>query len=406
MNNVGSPFNMRGGPLSGFRILDLSSVIMGPYSTQILADYGAEILAVEPVGGAENRGMGPSLAEGLSDVVLNLLRNKKSICLNLKDAGAREAVLAIAATCDAVVTNLRTAPLSRLGLTYEDLRAVRSDLVFCQAQGFRNGSERQADPAYDDIIQSETGLAFAAQQIDGIPRLAPTIMADKVCGTVIAGAVTAALLHRERTGEGQFVEVPMFDVMASFVLVEHSAGLNADQGGAGYQRILSPHRGPQKTADGWINIMPYSRDAYNHLFNAGGRPDLVDDPRTAPGKLSVNAPSLYADLIPCVTTKSTEEWATFCTAHSIPFGRIASIEEVAAAFPTREHPVAGGYKEIPAPVRFKGTNDTHSPTPEAGAHTRETLMDCGISADQIDDLFRRGVAFEATRVSQPEMIPE
>lgn len=390
------------GPLAGLRVLDLSSIVMGPYATQILADYGAEVITIEPLDGRGNRTMGAGRDRQFSGTALNLLRNKRMVSLDLKDPAARDAVLAIARTCDALVTNLRPKPLARLGLAYEDVRAVRPEIVFCQAQGFRSDQPRADDPAYDDIIQAESGVADAAWQVTGTPQLAPTIMADKVCGMAIASAVTAALVHRLRTGQGQRVEVPMSDVMKSFVLVEHGDGaISDDDAPAGYRRVLNPERGPQRTADGWINILPYSTAAYDALFGKNGRPDMIGDVRTHKTNIQRNARELYAELRPIIATRTTAEWLDFCKEYSVPVGRVVSLDELVRSLPVAEHPVVGTYRVIPAPIWFSATNaQTVAPARRLGEDTRSVLREVGLRSEAIDDLLARGVAAEASAVRQ------
>jgi crotonobetainyl-CoA:carnitine CoA-transferase CaiB-like acyl-CoA transferase len=387
----------RRGPLAGLRVLDLTSIVMGPYATQILADYGAEVITIETVDGDGNRGMGAGRDPRFSGIALNLLRNKRMVSLDLKDSAARDAVLAIARTCDAFVTNLRPKPLARLGLAYEDVRVVRPDIVFCQAQGFRSDQPRADDPAYDDIIQAESGIADATRQVTGEPQLAPTIMADKVCGMTIASAVTAALVHRFRTGEGQRVEVPMADVMKSFVLVEHGDGaISDDTAPAGYRRVLNPERGPQRTADGWINILPYSDSAYDALFGKNGRPDMVGDVRTRGRNRMLHARELYAALRPIVATRTTAEWLDFCKEHSIPVGRVVSLDDLVRSLPTSEHPIVGTYRVIPAPVWFSAADARPvAPARQLGEDTRSVLQEVGLRPEAIDDLLARGVATES-----------
>ncbi|MDB5577036.1 MAG: CoA transferase [Bradyrhizobium sp.] len=386
----------RGGPLAGLRVLDLTSIVMGPYATQILADYGAEIITIETLDGRGNRTMGEGRDPQFSGTALNLLRNKRMVALDLKDSAARDAVLAIARTCDAFVTNLRPKPLARLGLAYEDVSAVRPDIVFCQAQGFRSDQPRADDPAYDDIIQAESGIADAARQTTGEPKIAPTIMADKVCGMAIASAVTAAFVHRFRTGQGQRVEVPMADVMKSFVLVEHGDGaISDDAAPAGYRRVLNPERGPQRTADGWINILPYSTSAYDDLFGRNGRPEMIGDERTHVTNLQRNARELYAELRPIIATRTTAEWLAFCHEHSIPVGRVVSLDDLVRSLPTSEHPVVGTYRVIPAPIWFSAAGaQTVVPARRLGEDTRSVLQEVGLRPEAIDDLLARGVATE------------
>ena len=238
------------GPLDGIRVLDLTSVIMGPYATQIMGDLGADVISIEEAHGDTNRAMGLGPHRQLSGVSLNLLRNKRNVCVDLKTEEGRALFLDIGATADVVVTNLRPGPLRRLRLTYDDVRAVRPDVVFCEARGYREDSVKAEDPAYDDVIQAGSGMADVIEKVTGEPRVVPSIIADKVCGLTIVYAVLAALVHRERTGEGQRIEVPMLDAMQSFMLVEHAAGATTvpPVAPAGYGRVLSVHRGPQALA--------------------------------------------------------------------------------------------------------------------------------------------------------------
>lgn len=388
------PGQARRGPLAGLRILDLTSVIMGPYGSQLLADMGAEVTVVETVTGGGNRGMGPGRHPEFSGIALNLLRNKKSISLNLKDPHARAAVMRIAAASDVVMTNMRPRALRGLRMTYEDFQAVRPDIIYCQAQGFRTDSPRADDPAYDDIIQAESGVADATLRADGAPRLAPTIMADKVCGMAIAHAVTAALLHRARTGEGQRVEVPMADVMRAFMLVEHGAGAISDPNEtAGYMRVLNRERGPQQTADGWINILPYSAAAYDALFATGGRDDLVGDSRTRGRAIMANAEFLYSQLRPIIATRTTAAWLEFCEQHDIPVGSVVTLDELTRSLGLADHPDAGEHRVIPPPLWFsRSPCEVATPAPRVGEHTREVLAAAGLSTRDIDDLFARGAA--------------
>jgi crotonobetainyl-CoA:carnitine CoA-transferase CaiB-like acyl-CoA transferase len=378
------------GPLRGVRVLDLSSVVMGPYATQILGDLGADVICVEDAGGDTNRIMGPGPQPGLSGVSLNLLRNKRNVCLNLKHEAGREACLRIAATCDVVVTNLRPGPLGRLGLDYPAIAAVKPDIVMCQGHGWPSASPEANKPAYDDVIQGSGGVAAAFELQSGTPSLAPTLIADKVSGLTIAYAVLAALFHRERTGEGQFVEVPMIDAVSSFTLVEHGCAAIPQPpiGGPGYSRILAPDRRPFRTLDGWITVLPYSMPNYNDLFREGGRLDLVDDPRlhTAASRIAAAA-QLYAEVAPIVSTRTTE----FCQQHDIPAGAVRTFDDLIDELPVAEHPTAGAYRQIPSPARFAATPaSVHRHAPLLGEHGAEVLAEVGCSAEEINDLIACG----------------
>jgi len=368
------------GPLHGVRVLDLSSVVMGPLATQILGDLGADVITVEDPRGTLSRVMTPGPVPQLSGIALNLLRNKRSVVLDLKDPDDRQRVLDIAATVDVVVTNLRPGTLSRLELTYDDVVAVRPDVIYCQAQGYPSDSPAADAPAYDDVIQAGSGIPDTFRRQGGDPVLVPTLVADKVSGLTIAYAVLAALLHRERCGGGQHIEVPMIDVLTAFTLVEHAGAATAvpPQGPPGYPRILNPERQPQRTADGWINVLAYTRENYEDLFREGGRPDLVDDDRIRSARSRIaHADSLYRDVADVLTGRTTDEWLAFCADAKIPASAVPTLEVLVEALPEDDHPLAGRYRVIPQPVRFSSfTGPTvHRPAALSGQHTEEVLAE-------------------------------
>ena len=378
------------GPLAGVRVLDLSSAVMGPYATQILGDLGAEVIAVEEASGDTNRIMGPGPSRGMSGISLNLLRNKRNVCLNLKSEAGRDAFLRIAATCDVLVTNLRPAPLARLRLDYAAIREVRADIVMCQAHGWPSDGADANKPAYDDVIQASAGIADAFERQSGTFALAPTLVADKVGGLTIVYAVLAAMFHRERTGEGQFVEVPMIDALTSFTLVEHGCAAIPEPplGPAGYPRVLAAERRPYATTDGWVAVLPYSASNYNDLFGEGGRLDLIDDPRVLSAAARVtNAADLYALIDPIIATRSSEFWIEYCSRHDIPAGAVRSLDDLVAELPVEQHPTLGAYRQIPPPVRFAATPaSVRRHAPMLGEHGREVLREVGLSDDAIDAL--------------------
>ena len=381
----------RPGPLNGIRVLELSSVVMGPYATQQLGDLGADVIAIETERGDTNRVMTLGPVPGLSGTALNLMRNKRSVQLDLKVAEGRQAFLDIAATCDVMVTNLRPGPLQRLGLAYDDLRHVRPDIVFCQAQGFPSDSERAGAPAYDDIIQSATAIPDLYARQGHEPSLMPTLIADKVCGMAIHSAVLAGLFHRAITGEGQQIEVPMVDVMASFLLVEHGGGgiPEPPSNTPGHLRILTPWRKPQPTADGWVHILPYRADHYQRVFEAGGRPDLAADDRhfARPADRFANSDSLYESVASVTPNLTTAAWLEVCDNDGIPATRVASLDDLLAALPIVEHPIAGAMRQIPPPVRFSATPaSVRRPAPLCGENGADVLVEIGYSAEQIDAL--------------------
>jgi crotonobetainyl-CoA:carnitine CoA-transferase CaiB-like acyl-CoA transferase len=383
------------GALKGIRVLDLTSVVMGPMATQILGDLGADVITVESARGETNRAMGPGPHPALSGTSLNLLRSKRNIALDLKHPDGRDVLMRLAATCDVFVTNLRPSSLGRLRLTYDEVRYARPDVVYCQAQGFPTDTDRANDPAYDDIIQSATGVADAASRAYGEPRLVPTLVADKVAGLTIVYAVLAALFHRERSGEGQHIEVPMTQAMTAFMLVEHGAGgvSQPPTGPAGYQRILTPERRPQRTADGWINVLPYSKQQYDTLFAAGGREDLLGDTRYADGRARIaNSDFLYQQVRAILVQRTTDEWLAFCRDNEIPATPVVTLEELLTEQSVMTHPLAGDYRHIRPGARLAATPMRASrPAPLPGQHNHEVLKEVGYSDDDIDDLLTQGV---------------
>jgi crotonobetainyl-CoA:carnitine CoA-transferase CaiB-like acyl-CoA transferase len=384
-----------GGPLAGVRILDLSSVMMGPYATQLLGDMGADVIVVEQAAGDKNRFMGQGPHPQLSGIALNLLRNKRDLCLDLKDPRGREACLRLAATCDVLVTNLRPGALGRLGLGYDEVSARAPRIVYCQAHGYPSDSEDADLPAFDDVIQAASGMADLMRRVCGEPLLAPSILADKVCGLTIAYAVCAALFARTAAGTGQYIEVPMVDTMRAFVLAEHGAGAIADppQAAAGYNRILTGERRAKRTADGWIHVMPYSEQNWRDILTAGGRPELVTHPALATIQLRhEHSAWLYQLLAELLPAKTTAEWLAFCAEHDIPATEVASLDTLVAGLPELDHPVAGRYRTVPFPARFSdGLPGVRRGAPLIGEHNEELLAEAGYSPGETADLIAAGV---------------
>jgi crotonobetainyl-CoA:carnitine CoA-transferase CaiB-like acyl-CoA transferase len=382
------------GPLDGIRVLDLSSVVMGPLATQILGDLGADVITVESRDGDINRVMGPGPLRGLSGVSLNLLRNKRNIYVDIAHPDGRAALLRVAAGCDVFVTNLRPGSVARLRLRYPDVAAVRPDVIYAQAHGFPSDGPQADAPAFDDIIQAACGVPDVMRLANGRPGLLPTLLADKVSGLVLAYSIMAALVHRARTGEGQQVEVPMADATLAFLLVEHggSAIPRPPRGPAGYRRILTPLRGAVQSADGWIAVFPYREAHWAALLRASGYDELVGDPRLSSRALAREPGFGYATLGRVLATKTTAEWLALCADAGIPAAAAPGLDELVDALPEDEHPDAGRYKVIPPPARFSATPAAvRRPAPLAGQHTREVLAEAGLTEEEITRLAEAGV---------------
>lgn len=372
------------GPLSGIRILDLTRVVMGPLATQILADQGADVIVVEASEGDTNRVMGPGPHPELSGIALNLLRNKRSVELDLKSEQGRATVRRLIESCDVVVSTMRPLALERLGLDYTSVAAITPDIVYCQAQGFPLSSSRADEPAYDDIIQAASGVSDMMERVWGVPALLPTVFADKVCGLVMAQAISAALLHRERTGSGQHVEVPMQQAMSAFMLAEHGSGAisepprqEGEKPSAGYPRVLSPERRPHRSRDGQVHLFPYLPKHYATLFADAGIAGAADDPRYADQRTTlINSDSLYRDLRSIAGSRTTQEWLDYCRAAGIPATAVATLQELVDALPMAEHPAAGPYRVLPQMSNFSATpGGLRRAAPLIGQHTHEVLAE-------------------------------
>jgi crotonobetainyl-CoA:carnitine CoA-transferase CaiB-like acyl-CoA transferase len=409
------------GPLSGVRIIDLTSVVFGAYATQMLGDYGADVIKVEapsPTGGGGQGGdimrWAGKLPEGaspdLGPIFLTINRNKRSVLLDLRKESAVAALMALIKSADVLASNIRYDGMKRLGLSYEDVKAVKPDIVFVHAAGYGSDGPYAGLPAYDDLIQAGSGSADLLSRVDGDPkpRYVPTLMADKVSGLFMANAITAALFHRERTGEGQFVEVPMFEAITSFVLAEHFYGHVFDPatGPWSYGRVTNPDRRPYRTKDGYIGLLPYSDKQWNQFFEIAGRPGVFrDDPRFATYKARTqNIRELYAMIEELTEQKTTQEWLDALLPLSIPIVRMNRLDDLpndphlkaVGFFERHDHPHAGPYFALRPPVRFFGTpaNIRRHP-PRLGEQTREVLAEIGLSDDQIAALENDGAAQEA-----------
>lgn len=355
------------GPLSGIRVVDMTTVAMGPYATQILGDMGADVVKVESPEGDVFRNAAPARHAGMGAAFLNLNRNKRSIVLDLKSADGKALILEMVARADVFVSNTRPQALRKLGLDYESLAATHPRLIHCGMCGFSEKGPYAGRPAFDDVIQAMSGLAaLQGHNADDGPEYVNTIMADKCAGLTAAWAIAMALYERERSGKGQAIEVPMFETMVSFNMLEHLAGktFRPATSAMGYERVLSPHRRPYRTRDGYIGLLPYTNGQWQRFFRLAGAPQLIDDARFAdPVKRSENIDALYGILADLVARRSTAEWLALLGDADIPMARILSPDEVLedphleaiGFFEEAEHPSEGAVRTIGIPVTFSRT---------------------------------------------------
>jgi crotonobetainyl-CoA:carnitine CoA-transferase CaiB-like acyl-CoA transferase len=370
--------------LEGVRVVDLTSVVFGPYTTQILADLGAEVIKIEPPRGDQFRYSGKAArTSGMSPGHMSINRGKQSVVLDLKQAEDLGVIRELLAGADVFIHNVRRQAIERLGLGPDALGPINPNLVYVHCVGFGSDGPYGDLQAYDDVIQAASGTATLASRVDGDPRprYIPSLIADKVAGLHGAYAVMAAIIHKLRTGEGQFVEVPMFETFTHFMLKEHLAGQTFDPpvGGVGYARQIDPDRQPFPTADGFICIVPYTDESWPKVFEILGAPEVLEDPRFGTRSLrSVNVGALYQAMAALTPRQTTAAWLSALHAASIPAIPVRDLAEVrddphlkaVNFFRRREHPTEGGYFEMKSPVKFGAYPDPvpgHAPT--IGQHT-------------------------------------
>ncbi|WP_234024733.1 CaiB/BaiF CoA transferase family protein [Tsuneonella amylolytica] len=372
--------------LSGLKVVDQTSVVFGPYCTQILGDFGAEVVKVEPPTGDGFRHAGrPAKTPGMGPQHIALNRNKKSLALDLKDDDAKATLRGLLADADIYVHNVRGAAIERLGFGYEAVKAINPAIIYVHCVGFGSNGPYAGLQAYDDVIQALTGTTNLLGRVDGDPRprYLPSLIADKVAGLHAAYATMAAIVHRLRTGEGQFVEVPMFEAFANFMLKEHLAGLTFDPpvGDACYARQVDPHRQPFPTKDGWVSIVPYRPGHAQQVIAALGDPAFAADERfaTLEGAMA-QLPLLYARIGELTADKNSADVVAIMHSINMPAMPVRDVGEVpadphlqgAGFFFRTEHPTEGTVLQMREPSRFSAWDGGEpAPAPTIGQHNAE-----------------------------------
>jgi crotonobetainyl-CoA:carnitine CoA-transferase CaiB-like acyl-CoA transferase len=390
------------GPLAGVRILDMTSVVFGAYATQMLGDLGADVIKVEFPGGRRGGGGDimrwaghgqPGGPEDLGPIFMTINRNKRSVLLDLREDAAASALKALIATSDVFVASVRYDGLTRLGLDYQSVKATKQAIIYVHGAGYGSEGPYAGEPAYDDLIQSACGLADLLPRVDGdpTPRLLPTLVADKVSGLFMANAITAALFHRERSGEGQFIEVPMLECVTSFNLAEHFYGHVYDPptGPWAYTRVANAQRKPFPTKDGFIGLLPYTDKQWDQFFAAAGWGETFgQDPRFADYSTRARHIAELYGLVETVTPlRTTQEWLDILKPLQIPVVRMNRLDDLEAdphlaavdLFERYRHPEAGAYLGLRPPVKYGATpaNVRRHP-PRLGEHTAEILAELGL----------------------------
>ena len=395
------------GPLKGLKIIELTSVVLGPWAAQILADMGAEVIKIEAPFGDSNRQLGASRNPNMAALYLSNNRNKRSLVLDLKQASARDALLTIIKDSDVFLHNNRPQVMTKLKLEYNDIKSVNENIIYCGTYGYSKDGPYGEKGALDDSIQAVSGIAALNELVLGEPRYLPTVVADKTTAITVVYSILAALFHRERTGSGQEVEVPMFETMVSFVMAEHIWGeiFEPPLDKAGYTRLMSHHRKPYKTKDGYIAVLPYMNNHWKTFCEKAERQDLIEDDRFKNLSSRVeNIDDTYSETGKILSTKTTQEWLDIFADTKVPVIVVNSLDdlftdphlEAVGFWQDFDHPTEGKLKMPGFPAKFSKTPATiRKHAPNFGEHSLEILAEAGIDEETIKQM----IESKATLVS-------
>jgi crotonobetainyl-CoA:carnitine CoA-transferase CaiB-like acyl-CoA transferase len=388
------------GPLAGITVLDLTSVLYGPYASQTLGDWGAEVIKIEPLTGDTWRYSGQFRNRGMTGQFMAVNRNKRSLALDLKQPDGKSVLQRLIATADVLLTNIRPAALARLGFGYEACQQINSRLVYAAATGFGQDGPWAARPAFDEVIQASSGFA-SAMGSDDEPAFVPSLVADKICGLTLVAAVSAALVHRERTGKGQMVEVPMLETITAFNSIEMLGGHAFDPpiGPAGYKRMKE--RRPVRTKDGWLTMLPYSGENWCIFFEAVGHPECIERfaVRDAVARAK-NIDQIYNKMAEIAITRTTAEWEELLLRIDVPHAAFAKITEIAeqphlkavGMIATLDHPSEGKIRQARPSARFSDTPaEIHRMPPRLGEHSRAILREAGFTDEDVASMIEKKV---------------
>lgn len=387
------------GALEGIKVVDLTAVLLGPYATQMMADMGADVIKIEPPQGDLLRNSGLGRTDKMGPIYIAANRNKRSLCLDLKKPEAIAIVKELVRDADIFIHNNRPQAIDRLGLSYEDLKAVNPGIIYAYAMGYGRKGPYGDRPAFDDLVQGASGAATLQSRVDGTPpQYIPSLIADKTTGLHLAIATLGALVHRQKTGEGQKIEVPMFETMTAFWMTEHLFGETYKPaiGTMGYDRIINKYRHPFETKDGHICVLPYTDRHWARYFEIVGRPDLAADDRfTDAQQRARRYNELYQIMDEVMRAKTTQEWVALMEAADIPVMAVRSLEELlhdphldaVGFYAEREHPTEGPIVTFRNPMDFEKTPTSfRRHAPKLGQDGRQVLAELGYSAERIEAL--------------------
>ncbi|MBC6428122.1 MAG: CoA transferase [Cellvibrionales bacterium] len=392
-------------PLQNIRIVEMTSVVLGPYACQMLGDLGADVIKIEPLSGDTNRNLGPHRNRGMSSMFMGCNRNKRSIALDLKSSGGKKAALEIIKGADAVIHNFRPQAMQRLGLDYEAVKAVNPEVVYCATYGYSKKGPYGEKGALDDSIQAASGVADLQYRMTGEYRYLPTIVADKTTAMFVVQSVLAALLCKQRTGQGQEIEVPMYESMVSFIMTEHLWGQTFEPplGDAGYVRLMAEHRRPYKTSDGkYLAVLPYWDNHWRTFCEVGGRPELIEDPRfiNMSARLK-NIDASYRATGEIIATRSRADWLRLLGDTNVPLMVVHSLDELisddhlakSGFWQELDHPTEGRIRTSSPPMNFSKTPASiRKLPPRLGEHSVEVLAEAGLDNETIRAMIARNEA--------------
>lgn len=392
--------NQPTGPLAGIQVLDLTSVLFGPYAAQLLGDWGADVIKVEPLTGDTWRYTGQFRNRGMSGQFMAVNRSKRSLALDLKHPDGKAALQKLIGKADVLLSNIRPAALARLGFGYEDCHKLNPRLVYAAATGFGQDGPWAARPAFDEIIQASSGFA-SSMGSDEEPAFVPSLVGDKICGLAMAGAVSAALVHRERTGKGQMVEIPMLETIAAFNSIEMLGGhaFVPPIGPAGYKRMKE--RRPVRTKDGWLTMLPYSGDNWCEFFEAVGHPECIENFAVRdPVARGQNIDRIYRKMAEIALTRTTAQWEALLLRIDVPHAAFAKVTEIAEQphlkavdlFVTLDHPTEGTIRQARPSAKFSESPAAiQRMAPRLGEHSQAVLREAGLSDEEIAALVEKKV---------------
>ncbi len=382
--------------LGGIRIVDVTTIVMGPMASQILADLGADVIKVEALDGDLARHSGASGPDGMGALFANNNRNKKSLAIDLRTAEGKAVMGRLLACSDVLMHNMRLEAAARLGLSCDAVRTINPSIIHCAAVGFGSEGPYAGRAAYDDVIQAASGLAALPLEVGRAPDYVPSIMADKIAALHVVYAILAALTRRERTGETSAIEVPMFEAMSAFLLNEHldAASFETD-GKPGYSRLLNPNRRPYATADGWLAVMPYSATQWRSTLEELGRHAVMDEPwfASASGR-NAHSEALYGLLAQALPARTTDEWIAVFERLDVPHARLNTLDDLlhdphldAVGFFQPSDGLDGRKRSVPQPVQFAGVEEKpDAPPPALGADSDTILAELGYTDAQVAQL--------------------